>query len=297
MSEIHVGDKVASTVSFKSSTPAGDLIAVLPCMRQIYRDTGRKALIRVNLDLQGHYYDGAVHSTHNDEGVPVCMSQKHWDMLVPLLKKQEYVGGCEIWKGQDFDFDLDRMREVGGTTAPHGHLYWWQPMVYPQLATDFTQKFLDVSGAFSVKLTTKGKYIDDVRYSGDYVSVLRDKILICRSERYINQWITFHFLKEYENKVVFTGTEKEYDRFCKQWDLKIPYLEVNDFLELAQAISRCGLFISNQTMSAHIANGLSKKRLIEVFPQMANVYPTTRHGYPFMHQVSLEYYVKKFKPF
>jgi hypothetical protein len=282
------------TVRYKSFSPAGDLIAALPGMRQIWLETGKKAVIQGRLNVLGHYYDGAIHATHDENGQAVCMSRKHWDMLVPLLEAQEYVHKCEIWEGQDFDFDLDRIREYGGTPMPHGHLYWWQPLVYPQLAADFSQKFLSVAGRFAVRMVQHGKHTDSVTFSGDYVNILRDKILITRSERYINQYVTYHFLKDYESKVVFAGTEKEYERFCNEWNLKIPYLEVKNYLELAQSIARCGLYISNQTMGAHIANGLAKRRLIEVSPNVANTWPTTKHGYPFMHQVSLEYYVKKF---
>lgn len=294
MTNSKVGNTVAPPVSFKTYSPAGDIIAVLPCMRQIYRDTGRKAVVQARLDVEGHYYDGAIHSTYNDKGVAVCMSRKHWEMLVPLLEAQDYVDHCEVWEGQPFDFDLDKMREQGGTNAPQGHLYWWQPLVYPQLATDFTQKFIELpTDPFAVKMTLHGKHTDNIVFSGSNRDILRDKILICRSERYVNQYISYFFLKDFESKVVFTGTRKEYERFCSEWKLNIPYLVVDDFLDLAHAIARCGLFVSNATMSAHIANGLGKRRLIELFPQMANVYPTTKNGFPFMHQVSLEYYIKK----
>jgi ADP-heptose:LPS heptosyltransferase len=93
---------------------------------------------------------------------------------------------------------------------------------------------------------------------------------------------------------VFSGTRKEYEKFCAEWKLNIAYLEVKNFKELTQAIARCKFYISNQTLGAHLANGIGKKRLIEICPQMANVWPTTKHGYPFMHNGGLEYYFKKF---
>jgi hypothetical protein len=261
-----------NTVRFKHFAPAGDLVACLPGMRQIFRETNKKAHIYQRLDVPGHYYDGAIHSTFNDEGAPVCMSRRHWDMLVPLLEAQDYIEKCF-------------------------HLYHWQPLLIPQMATDFSERFLRATGSFSVKIhgvPDKHGITPPIVYSGNIENRLRDKVIVNRTERYTNPLITYFFLKDYEDKVVFSGTRKEYERFCTEWKLNIPYLEVNDFLELTQAIARCKFYISNQSLGAHLSNGLGKKRLIEVFPQMANVWPTTKNGFPFMHNVSLEYYFKKF---
>jgi hypothetical protein len=282
---------LVDAIRYKTFSPAGDLIAVLPSMRQVYRDTGKKAIILCRTDVEGHYYDGAIHSTYSETGRAVCMSKKHWEMLVPLLEAQEYVLRCEIWNGQEFDFDLDRIREFGGTTMPMGHLYWWQPLVYPQLATDFSERFIRASGDFAVRIVGSQ---NTVVYSGSYVNVLRDKVIVSRSERYINQYITYHFLKPYQSQVVFAGTPKEPERFCKEWDLDVPYLEVKNFLELTRCFQSCRFAITNQTMSAHLLNGIGKKRLLEVCPNVPNTWPTTKHGYPFMHQISLQYYFEKF---
>lgn len=285
------------TVRYKHFAPAGDLVACLPGMRQIFRETGKKAHIYQRLNVSGHYYDGAIPSTFNEEGSPVCMSQGHWDMLVPLLEAQDYVYKAEVWTGEEFDIDLDQLRENNYTPKPHGHLYHWMPLIIPQMATDFSEKFLRSTGTFTVKihsLPNKHGITPPVVYSGNLENRLREKVIITRTERYINQFITYFFLKEYEDRIVFAGTDKEYRKFCADWNLNIAYLEVNDFMELTQAIARCKFYISNQTLGAHIANGVGKKRLIEIFPQMANVWPTTKHGYPFMHNVSLEYYFKKF---
>lgn len=283
----------APTVAYKSFSPAGDLVACLPGMRQIYRETGKKAHIFCRLNFLGHYYDGAIHSTEDENGTPVCMSQKHWDMLVPLLEAQDYVHKAEVWEGQPAEIDLDILRSHNCTPMPNGHLYWWQPLIHPQMATDFSERYIGATGAFSVKIVPR-EHTTPVVYSGNYVNVLRDRVIINRTERYINQFITYYFLKDYADKLVFSGTRKEYERFCTEWKLDIPYLEVNDYLELAQAIARCKFYLGNQSLGAHIANGLGKKRLLEICPNVANTWPTTKHGYPFMHNVSVEYYFRKF---
>jgi hypothetical protein len=292
--EVAVNSK---TVRYKHFAPAGDLVACLPGMRQVYRETGKKAHIYQRLDVIGHYYEGAIPSTFTENGEAVCMSKKHWDMLVPLLEAQDYVYKCDVWEGQKADIDLDELREFNYTPRPHGSLYHWMPLIFPQMATDFSEKFIRATGTFSVKIVSKPNK-DGVQppviYTGNIENKLREKVIVTRTERYTNQNITYFFLKEYEDRLVFAGTPKEYDRFCAEWKLDIPYLEVNNFLELAQAIARCKFYISNQTLGAHLANGVAKKRLIEIFPPMANVWPTTKNGYPFMHNVSLEYYFKRF---
>lgn len=265
-------------VTYKSWSPAGDLLSCLPGMRQIYRETGKKAVIMQRLNVMGHYYENAIHSTYDEEKRPVCMSKTMWEMLVPLLEQQEYIDHCEVWEGQSVDIDLDRMRENAYTPAPNGDLYHWQSLLNPQMATFLGEIWLTVPPSHN-------KFYD---------LVIPENVIINRTERYTNQLITYFFLKGFQDRLIFAGTEKEHAVFCKEWGLEIPRLIINNFLELAQAIQSCKFMIGNQSMIYHMAEGMGKKRLLEVFPHVANVWPHTSNGFPFMHNVTLEYYFNKF---
>lgn len=266
------------TVAFKNWSPAGDLLSTLPGMRQIWRETGKKAVIMQRLNVIGEAYEDAKYATFDENGTPVCMSAQQWKMLSPLLSAQEYIEKCEIWEGQLYEIDLDRLRENAYTPAPHGDLYFWQQLLIPQMATFLGEEWLHVPESANA--------FNDL--------IISEHVIINRTERYTNQLVSYYFLKDHEDKLIFAGTEKEHDVFCKQWNLRVPRLIIADFLELAQALQSCKFFIGNQSMCYHICEGIGKKRLLEICPRMANVWPHTKNGYPYMHQVTLEYYFNKF---
>jgi hypothetical protein len=270
--------EVVPVVAYKHFAPAGDLIACLPGMRQVYRDTGRKAVICQRLNTPIHLYDNAKYVYINSDGLPVAMNETIWNMLMPLLEVQDYVHGCETWAGQTFEINLDIIREQHCTTMPHGSLYHWMQLAIPQMATDFSEQFLTVVPFHEFYATD--------RYN--------DKIIINRTERYTNPYITYYFLKEYEDRIIFAGTKQEWEKFCAEWNLKVAYLEVPDFLMLARIIASCKFFIGNQSMCFHIAEGLKKKRLLEVSTGVPNVWPQGKDGFPFYQQANLEYYFKQF---
>jgi hypothetical protein len=277
-------------VTYYHAVNTGDLLAALPGMRQVFIETKRKARILQRLNMKAYYFEGATHPVLDDEGHQVSMNKKQWSMLTPLLKAQPYVAKCEVFGGQAYDFNLNLIRESVVTPMPNGSLYWYLPLVCPQMATDFSEPFLRVRGSFSVRI----EYNDGrVEYTGSNINLLRDKLIVTRSERYLNQLVTYFFLKEFENKIVFAGTEKEHKRFCEEWNLDIPRLVVKDFLEMAQALNSCKAHLANQTALYHISEGLKIPRYLEICLPFANTWPNGKNGYAFAHQVTLEYYIRK----
>lgn len=267
-----------NVVKYKSWAPSGDMIAAMAGIRQIWKETGKKAFIMQRLNVQGESYSDAVPAIFDEKGMSVCMSNKQWEMLRPLLMIQEYVEDCIIWEGQEFEIDLDLLRENSFTPMPFGNLFFWQQLVIPQMAADYSEKWINVPDSNNI--------FNEL--------VISDHIIINKTERYQNQLITYYFLKDYQDKLIFAGTEKEHKVFCSTWNISIPRLIVKDFVELAQAIKSCKFFIGNQSMCYHIAEGMGKKRLLEICPRVANVWPVQPNGFPFMHQVTLQYYWDKF---
>jgi hypothetical protein len=121
----------------------------------------------------------------------------------------------------------------------------------------------------------------------------KDKIIINRTERYINPYISYFFLKDYENDIIFSGTEHEHEIFCKQNNLQMPRLEINNFLELAKTIASCRFFVGNQSLNWHLADAQKVTRILELCPQFPNTFPTGANGYAFYHQKTLEYYFQQ----
>jgi hypothetical protein len=121
----------------------------------------------------------------------------------------------------------------------------------------------------------------------------KNNIIISHTERYINPYITYNFLKDYTGKLIFVGTKKEHQLFCDQNKLQFEYLDVPDFLYLARAINACKFFIGNASFCWHLADSMKVPRILEYCSQFPNSAPTGKNGYQFLTQQALEYYFNK----
>lgn len=249
---------------------AGDIISSLPAVRQYSKLTGQKINYYIFINRKGAYYQGATHPTLDDGGNMVMMNQKMTDFLVPLLKSQSYIGDAKVWEGEPIDVDLNKFREMQINTAV-GQIQRWYFYVFPNLACDLS-----------------GEYIELPETDMD---IAKGKIIVNRTERYHNELISYFFLKKYEKELIFAGTPKEHELFCKEWRLDIPYLQVNDFLEYAQAIKQSRFYLGNQSMGFQIAEGIKHPRILEVCQFAPNVIPCGENAFDFQVQVGVEYYV------
>lgn len=254
---------------FKISLNSGDLISCLPGIRQLYRTTGKKAIIYQTINRQvEHPYPE--HPIQDESGHPVTCSLVQYNMLKPLLEAQEYIQSFEIYNGQEFEIDLDKPREYNLSIIPNAPLHQYSVAFYPQMACDLSENWIEVEGGVPADL--------------------QNLVIINRTDRYNNPHINYFFLKKYVDRLIFAGTKDEHQSFCKQYNLKIPYLSVNNFLELAVAIKNCYFFLGCQSMCFHIADAMHVPRILEVCQFFPNSFPTGANGYPFLFQESLEYY-------
>lgn len=262
-------------IRFKHSRNAGDLIVSMAGMAQIWADTGRKAVIIQRLGLEAFYYEGAIHPIKNERGVNVCMDEKMWQMLLPLLESQPYVDHCEVYSGQLVDIDLDRVMHDKQIPMPGGDMHFWNNFIVPEMAGPLDKNWIYPNTSSFRK------------------EIYQDCIIVNKTERYNNPHITYHFLKQYEINVIFAGTKDEHEKFQKDYGLKIGHIVVNSFLELAQSIASCKLFIGCQSFCWHLADAMHVPRILEYCPQFPNTHPTGANGYAFIHQQALELYVHK----
>lgn len=261
-------------VTYRHSFNAGDALTILPGMKKIYHETGKKAIIFQRLNLPANYGHNDRHPVLSDEGRMVCMNEKIFNMLKPLIEAQEYVESFEIWKGEKVDVDYDLTRHSSQMPLPGGDIYKWPSLIFPQLEADLTEPW--ITG-----------FVD---YETADIS---DIIVINRTERYQNPYIDYYFLKPYESKIIFAGTVEETNIFCIKWELNIANLYVKNFLHLANTIKACRFFIGNQSFCWHLAESMKVPRILEVCATYPNTFPTGKNGYSFINQGSLEYYFNK----
>lgn len=263
-----------SIISYKHTANSGDLVASLPGLKHIYDTKGLKAIIYQRLNVPANYYEGAKHPVKTSEGVQVCMNEKQWGLLKPLLESQEYIERCEVWEGQNVDINLDKIREGDYSTLGYGSIARWQFYTHPYLACDLSKSWINAP---------RGEF-----------SLVKDKVILNFTSRYRNPLITYYFLKEWEDKLIFSGTREEHENFCKENKLNIPYLEVENFLELTQCLMACKFVLCNQSMIWNICDAIKKLRILEVCRSASNCIPNGADGYDFLQQGALELYFKQF---
>lgn len=262
-------------VSILHSFPAGDLLSILPGLKQVSKDSGCKWIIyqRVNQPYGVHgAYLNAKYSIFDDEGEPVTMNMPVFNALSPLLLAQDYIAEFKVWDGEQTDFDLNLIRE-NPTTMPAGNINRWPMYIWPDMACDLSQPWLTIPDKI------------DERIIG--------KILINRTERYNNILISYNFLKKYADKVMFVGLTNEHEVFCKQNKLDIPRLYAYDYLEIAIALKSCKVYLGGQSSLFQCAEGLKIPRVLEVCNSIPNVIGSGPGFYDFLTQKALEYYVDR----
>lgn len=258
-------------IKFKTSSPAGDLISMLAGIKELCIKLDTKAIIYQRLNMTGIGYPNAIHPFKNDIGDEVAMNEHMFDTLKPLLKEQWYIEDFIVYDGQEFNYDLDKVRLQVFTNQPLGSINRWLFYVYPQMACDLSKQWLGVNiGEMSVRFD----------------------LVINFTYRYRNSVIDYTFLRKYEGRILFVGLKEEYEFFCKQWNLKVEYIEFLHLQSVAKLIAASKCFLGNQSVCFQIAEGLKVPRVLELSPLMPNVIPTGKDAYDFYHQDAVEYYVE-----
>lgn len=267
---------------FSHSGNIGDVLAAIPAMNTFYEKTCKKVHLDLIANVPAFYYDGAIHPTKSTEaGIPVMLNEKMIEMMGPLLIAQECIETVgviqynEYQSREDILKDHIRLEVIRETNVgmPSMSINRWYFYVYADLACDLTKQWMMVPD--SDKDLAKGK------------------IIITRTERYTNPNVDYSFLKPYEDELIFSGTQREYNNFCMSFDLNIKKLTVDNFLTLAQAIKQSRFHISNQTMAFQISEGLRHKRLLEACTFAPNVIVFGEDAYDYLHTPALEHYFKQ----
>jgi hypothetical protein len=261
-----------NTTSFLHNGSIGDVHASLPVMKEYYRKFKKKVILYLQKDVKAFYYEGATHPTMDKDGNMTMLNQQVIDMMIPLYKAQEYIEDCKVYNDEKIHCNLGRIRDTF-VNMPHGDLRMWYPIIYPDLVCNFAVPYITVPD-----LTE---------------DIARGKLIVARSERYHSPQASYYFLKKYEDKLLFVGTDLEYAIFTIRYKLNIPRLIINNFLELAQILKQSLGLLSNQTQIFQIAEGLKIPRIVELCSFAPNVIPMGKDGYYFYSQDALVHYVKE----
>lgn len=243
--------------TFKHSGNAGDIIYSLPTVKEIAGSAGAHMHFALDVPMREKKLK------HPLGGVQ--LNRKMLEMLMPLLREQDYLAEISVWDGREVDYDLDTFRDAPLMLDRLGICRWYFYMF--GIACDLSKPWLKV---------------EPDRGFGE-------SIVVARSERYRNSALSYRFLSKYP-KVVFVGLEEEYMDFRQQVP-EAEWAQVGDFMEMARIIAGSRLFIGNQSFPFAIAEGLKTRRVVELDPTTPNVVPTGEDGYDVLFQRQLEHVV------
>ncbi len=242
-------------ISFLHSGHLGDVINSLPVMKELSKKHKCNLYLQVNKSLEKHI-EGYKHS-----GDKIYMSKKMIDMVLPLLKHQEYLNEVQIYNNQKIDVDLDLFRKIP-MNFNLDEVRWYFHLT--GIHTDLSKQYLIVNDHDSIK----------------------EKIVIMRSTRRKNIFINYKFLSKYKN-ILFLGLREEYEDLKKEIP-NLEYYDCKDFLEAAQIIKSSKFFIGNSSFGFTMAEGLKIPRIMESYPDFPVIYPNGGHGYDIYFQSHFE---------
>lgn len=262
----------------KHSVNPGDLIASMGAIKKFYDVTKRKVVVAQTIGTLAQYYASAVHPTKDQNGANVCMNEAMWQKMKPLVESQYYIHSFEKYTGQHIDLDFDVIRGKTFVNLPNGMIQAWVVYAFPDLASDLSKPWITIEGKCP-------KHIE---------KQVKGKIILNFTERYRgNVSLDYFYLKNYANDLIFAGTDKEHFLFCNQWQLDIPLLKDDNFLDFAYALRECRFFLGNQSTCWNLAEAMKKPRILEVCSFAPNCQPQIgEDSYGYFHQVGNEYYFR-----
>ena len=240
-------------ISFLHSGHTGDVINILPILKELSKTHVCKLYIKLNVPTVTYYPDHPAGQ--------VFMNKSVYNMLYPLLKKQKYISQVNIYNNENIDIDFDLIRKLPIRLTFDSMKYGSHVTgIQPNLAEIFLQ--------------------------ADNHDKLKNKIIILRSLRYQNHYINYEFLNKY-NEIYFLGTFKEYENL-KQSIKNLHFYDCKDFLEMASIIKCCKLFIGNSSLGFTLAEGLKVPRLLESYPWNPSQQVHGENAFDFYFQTHFE---------
>lgn len=172
-----------------------------------------------------------------------------WQVVVPLLRAQPYIKDVREWSGQHCDYNLNDFRSSMFKALRRPNT--------PDISKSLCDWMLEAHG---VPVTDKDEAWITVEPKAEAVVVFN------RSSRYHNPQFPWQSIVDrYRDNACFIGLQQEYAAFTNLYG-HVRYAPTNDFLEAAQVIEGCNLFVGNQSACHAIAEGLKKNIILEVWP-------------------------------
>jgi hypothetical protein len=227
--------------TFSHSGNLGDIIYSLPVVKHF---GGGDFHIKIGNvpNVIRKYNNGPVPAEYEGK-----LSESDYKWLAPLLESQDYVKNVSPWNGETIDYDLDEFRGTVGQSFTGNFLEtYFKTFKIDYKIDDVLAPWLTVAPKMVAPLVVTRTF----RWRSDKTSTIKT-------------WLTLIRDNKLADNAVFIGLPHEHDDFQKLFNVKIPYYKCRDFLDMAEVIAGCNMFLSNQTFAYGIAQGLGKSTVLE----------------------------------
>jgi len=229
--------------TYKHSGTFGDLIYSLAVVKKMGGGDIEFAIDNIeNCVAQYGYRPDEVDPMHRGR-----FTDKDFDLLLPLLLRQEYINGVLKWRpgDADADVDLDRFRGVlfrgfEGNYVEAYHMTFGLPFA-PEVLNE-TWLEADANKIAPVVINRTFRY---------------------RCPNGTGAWQGLLEQANIGQNGIFVGNKDEHKDFEKSTGFRVQYYSVQDFKELADVIAGADLFMGNQSAAYSIAMGLGKASVLE----------------------------------
>lgn len=229
--------------SYKHSGTFGDLIYGLSVVKKM--GGGYIDLAMGNIEhcvAQYGYRPDEVDPMHRGR-----FTDTDYELLVPLLLRQDYIQGITKWRQGDADpeVDLDKFRGV----------------LFRGFEGNYVQAY-----HMTFELPFAPEVLNETWLEADPMPVA--PIVINRTFRYrcpngTATWQTMLADADIVKNGVFVGNKDEHEDFVSVTGFQIPYYYTKDFKHLADVIAGADLFMGSQSAAYAIAMGLGKSTVLE----------------------------------
>lgn len=232
--------------TYKHSGTLGDLIYSLAIVKKMNPGRFMVAIDNIeNCAIKYSYGDPVLARVDPAHKGRFTMQDFAW--LLPLLQRQSYITDTMTWHQGDPEptVDLDRFR---GT-------------LFRGFEGNYVQAY---HIAFNIPFSQEDYLTTWLEADANFVA----PVVVSRTFRYRdpngNQiWRDLAHKSDLVSNGIFIGTKAEHEDFVQVTGVDIPYYPVSNFLEIANIISGCEMFLGNQSFCYSLAVGLGKACVLE----------------------------------
>ena len=238
-------------LSFLHSGRIGDVIYSLPTIKELSKSHKCKLYVQIEKPILGPY----------ESSRKVFINKRCGDLILPLLRNQDFLDAVNIYKDEKIDINLDLFRDI--------------PI---SLSFYSSRWFSHICG---ININVENTFLSVKPHE-----LIKNRIIVGRSSRYRNAYINYKFLKNTKN-LLCIGLKEEFQDSKKDIN-DLEFHECKDFLEMAEIIKASKFFIGNMSLQYIISEALKVPRLLEASPDFPAAFPVGPNAFDAYHQNHFE---------